>query len=81
MGAGWHGRLQRPPAPNPHLNPHPHPQGIITMLKKMRSRELDVPAHLGISVPCLQLLHRLMDPDPSARITVPEIMAVRLTRV
>jgi hypothetical protein len=65
----------RPPFPPPP--PPPHPQGIIAMLKKMKSRELDIPPYLALTPSCLRLLHRLLDPEPATRITVAEIMEVR----
>jgi serine/threonine-protein kinase SRK2 len=44
------------------------------MLKKMKSRQLDLPDHLGLTPGCVALLRRLLEPEPETRVTITDIM-------
>lgn len=48
--------------------------GVVNMLKKMKSRDFELPPSLGLSPACSSLLRRLLEPDENARIRMEEIM-------
>jgi len=50
--------------------------GVVNMLKKMKSRDFELPPSLGLSPACSSLLRRLLEPDENARIRMEEIMQV-----
>lgn len=63
-------------APDPKLTGQGMVQGIVQMLKSMRSHQCEIPEWLALSAPCVNLLRRLLDPEPKRRITIADIMKV-----
>jgi hypothetical protein len=51
--------------------------GLGRLLRDMHARAFAVPDSVPLSAPALFLLQRLLEPDPRARITLPEILKVR----
>lgn len=49
-------------------------QGIAKMLKAMRARQLDIPEWLRLSPECVDLLRRLLEPEPEARASIKDVM-------
>lgn len=45
------------------------------MLARMKGRDYELPAALGLSEPCKSLLHAMLQPDPQARVKMAGIMA------
>lgn len=50
-------------------------QEMIEMLKKMKSSDYYLPESLGLTPECKALLHKLLHPDWTKRVKIPEIMA------
>lgn len=50
-------------------------QEMIEMLKKMKSSDYYLPESLGLTPECKALLHKLLHPDWTKRVKMPEIMA------
>lgn len=48
---------------------------MIEMLKKMKASDYYLPESLGLTSECKALLHKLLHPDWTKRVKVPEIMA------
>jgi hypothetical protein len=46
------------------------------MLEKMTAADYAIPPALGLSAPCVQLLRSMLEPDPSKRIRMDEILSV-----
>ena len=47
---------------------------ISSMVRDIAARRYARPADLGLSPDCVDLLHRLLEPEPKARITVGEVL-------
>jgi len=60
--------------PNPPTKPQ---KGILSMLRRMNAKELDIPDWLRLSPECVALVRRLLEPDPQQRITISGVMQVR----
>ena len=56
-------------------NKNGYAQEMIEMLKKMKASDYYLPESLGLTSECKALLHKLLHPDWTKRVKIPEIMA------